>query len=87
TQTKGHYVNAVPLQKMVKDCARAVNVRSIVRASPHTLRHYYALKSLEIGTSIQQLSKNLGHSSIKTTEIYLSQITNEQLEKQAVSVK
>lgn len=84
TQFKGKYEKSMPIQKMVKDASKAVKVRKVVRASPHTLRHYYALKSLELGTPIQQLSKNLGHTSIKTTEIYLSQITNEQLEKQAL---
>jgi len=75
--------NNSPVQKMIKLTAKKANVREIVRASPHTFRHYYAIKSLELGTPIYQLSKNLGHSSIKTTEIYLSQITNEQLEKEA----
>lgn len=72
------------IQKMIKLTAIRANVKANVRASPHTLRHYYAIKSLELGTSIHQLSKNLGHESIKTTEIYLSQITNEQLERQAM---
>ena len=71
-------------QKMIYDTAKQANVRSIVRASPHSLRHYYAIKSLELGTPIHVLSRNLGHSSIKTTEIYLSQITNEQIEQEAI---
>lgn len=72
------------IQKMIKLTAIHADVKTNVRTSPHTIRHYYAIKSLELGTPIYQLSKNLGHESIKTTEIYLSQITNEQLEKQAM---
>ena len=78
-QHKHKYESVSPIQKMIKYTAQKVKVRSSVRTSPHTLRHYYAIKSLSLGTPITQLSKNLGHESIRTTEIYLSQITNEQV--------
>ena len=78
-QHKNKYESVSPIQKMIKYTAQKVKVRSSVRTSPHTLRHYYAIKSLSLGTPITQLSKNLGHESIRTTEIYLSQITNEQV--------
>lgn len=65
------------IQKMLKDAFVATSNRKIVRASPHSLRHYYALKSLELGTPIYQLSKNLGHEEISITEVYLRHITNE----------
>ena len=78
-QHKNKYESVSPIQKMIKYTAQKVNVRDSVRASPHSIRHYYAIKSLSLGTPIQQLSKNLGHESIRTTEIYLSQITNEQV--------
>ena len=78
-QHKHKYESVSPIQKMIKYTAQKVKVRSSVRTSPHTLRHYYAIKSLSLGTPITQLSKNLGHESIRTTEIYLTQITNEQV--------
>ena len=78
-QHKNKYESVSPIQKMIKYTAQKVNVRDSVRASPHSIRHYYAIKSLSLGTPITQLSKNLGHESIRTTEIYLSQITNEQV--------
>jgi integrase/recombinase XerD len=78
-QHKHKYESVSPIQKMIKYTAQKVKVRSSVRASPHSIRHYYAIKSLSLGTPITQLSKNLGHESIRTTEIYLSQITNEQV--------
>ena len=78
-QFKNPYETISPLQKMIRYTAQKVKVRDNVRASPHTFRHYYAIKSLALGTPIQQLSKNLGHESILTTEIYLRQLTNEQV--------
>lgn len=39
--------------------------------SPHKLRHYYATHLYEKSLDIHLVSKLLGHTSIKTTEIYL----------------
>ena len=40
----------------------------------HDLRHEFAIRWLENGGDIYELSKHLGHSSVKTTEIYLDYI-------------
>jgi integrase len=39
---------------------------------PHDLRRTYAQLGLGAGISIEQISKLLGHSSIKTTQEYLN---------------
>lgn len=44
----------------------------VVRCSPHTMRHAFATMMAEGGTNVEVIQKMLGHSSIKTTEIYLS---------------
>lgn len=36
----------------------------------HDLRHTYAIRALQQGASIYDVSQQLGHSSVKTTEIY-----------------
>ena len=38
----------------------------------HDLRHTYAIRALQAGTSIYAVSRHLGHASVKTTEIYLA---------------
>lgn len=46
----------------------------------HHLRHEYAIRYLEDGGSIYDLQKELGHSSVKTTEIYLAFLSEDQAE-------
>lgn len=44
----------------------------------HDLRHLYAVEALRSGKGIYELSQHLGHTSVKTTEIYLDFLTPEQ---------
>ncbi|WP_051057022.1 tyrosine-type recombinase/integrase [Bradyrhizobium yuanmingense] len=48
----------------------------------HDLRHFHAVQWLKSGRSIYVLQQRLGHSSVKTTEMYLIYLTPE--EKQRV---
>lgn len=40
------------------------------RVSPHTLRHSNATALLDLGENIRTIQEHLGHSDVKTTEIY-----------------
>jgi integrase/recombinase XerD len=44
----------------------------------HHLRHRFAVDYLKGGGSIYDLQQHLGHSSVKTTEIYLAFLTPEE---------
>jgi len=50
------------------------------KVSPHTLRHTYATDMLRAGENLRTIQKALGHSSIKTTQIY-THIVDEELEQ------
>ncbi len=41
----------------------------------HDLRHLFAVEALRSGMGIYELSQHLGHTSVKTTEIYLNHLT------------
>lgn len=47
-------------------------------ATLHHLRHEYAIRFLEAGGSIYDLQRELGHTSVKTTEGYLAFLSEEQ---------
>jgi integrase len=44
----------------------------------HDLRHLHSVEYLKVGGSLYDLSKRLGHTSVKTTEIYLDFLTGEE---------
>ncbi len=51
----------------------------------HDLRHLYAVEALRRGVGIYDLSKHLGHTSVKTTEIYLAFLTSDEAERAKAS--
>ncbi|MCK5214481.1 MAG: site-specific integrase [Candidatus Omnitrophica bacterium] len=70
------------LQKSFKRCIRRVKLSE--KYSIHCLRHTYGTFLLKASRNIKLVKEQLGHSSIKTTEIYISLIadeTKEALEK------
>lgn len=65
--------------KAVRDAMADAEERGIAfrRFRAHDLRHRFAVRSLEREWSIYALSKHLGHTSVKTTEIYLDHLPPE----------
>lgn len=57
--------------------------RPFRRFRVHDLRHGFAIRALKAGWSIYALSRHLGHASVKTTEVYLAYLTEEERDRVA----
>lgn len=69
------------IERIYTNAGKIAKVRDIVRCSPHTARHYYAVKMLE-NNDIYTVSKLLGHTKVSITQIYLASLTNEKIIEQ-----
>ncbi|ETR70091.1 MAG: site-specific recombinase XerD [Candidatus Magnetoglobus multicellularis str. Araruama] len=64
-----HHIQEITIQRAVKLATKSTNLNK--RVSCHTFRHCFATHLLEKGANIRMVQKLMGHSDIKTTEIYL----------------
>jgi len=65
---KGERYSARGVQKVLKKAVAAAGIKK--DASVQTLRHSHAVHMLESGMELKEIQNLLGHSSIKTTEMY-----------------
>jgi len=63
-----HHLHETSLRKAVTKARRQAGIHKSVRC--HTFRHSFATRLLQQGYDLRTIQKLLGHSDVKTTEIY-----------------
>jgi integrase/recombinase XerD len=75
---RGSKLTKKTIQKIVQNAARKAEIKK--RVYPHLLRHSFATHLLEQGTDLRVIQKLLGHSDVRTTQIY-TQISQASIKK------
>lgn len=78
TNSKGGALTDRGVRYIIDNLMKKLSVK--VHVTPHVLRHTFATDMLNNGCDIKIVQELLGHSSLRTTEIY-THVTNERLKE------
>ena len=79
---KGNIGKELSEKSALRRINRAVyNIIGDVKLTTYVLRHTWATMMLEDGSPVEVISQCMGHSSIRTTQIYLSRISSRKIDK------
>ena len=63
-----HHIDETTVRKAIKQAAKLAKIQKNIIC--HTLRHSFATHLLESGADIRTVHEQLGHSDVRTTQIY-----------------
>lgn len=78
TNSKGDKITDRGVRYIIDNIMNKLSVK--VHVTPHVLRHTFATDMLNNGCDIKVVQELLGHSSLRTTEVY-THVTNERLKE------
>lgn len=80
----GKMLTIEAVERIVRRAGEAADIDNNLRCSPHTCRHYFAQAQVRNGCDIYTLSKLLGHTNIKITQVYLNSMQDNDLMQKAL---
>ena len=72
------------MEHVFKQASAQAHIRSEIRCSPHTARHYFAQTHLRNGLDVYSVSRLLGHENINITKRYLQSMQDSSIVEMAV---
>lgn len=81
----GRALTNAAVERIVRQAGERAKIDDSIRCSPHTCRHYFAQAQIRNGCDIYTLSKLLGHSNIKITQVYLNSMKDKDIIEKAMS--